>query len=317
MNNDSRQPDFPVSQKIYGRLLLAYPRSHRAKYGAAMAQLFRDQCRDAWSESRNWGLLKLWLRVLPDLVSTSILERLAAMKEKKSMSSKLSNLSSFRQPLPIAAFVSVFVVVFMAVMVTSTVITFILPEFYASTARIKVESDTPAVDGKSPVYDPYFVQTAFEIMQSQIVLNPVINKLNLNSTWGTKYNGGSPLRTEDTIQLLKQRMSLTPERNTELVQIKVYSEDKDEAAKIANAVAESYRNYRLAHAPENLKGSQDNYDRVQIVDSAQPGKMPVRPNKPLNIALGGIIGIVGGTVIGAVAALIAVFIQKRVRKSAI
>ena len=64
MKNNPPLPDFSVSQKFYGRLLLAYPRSHRAEYGAAMAQLFRDQCRDAWNESQNWGLMKLWMRVL-------------------------------------------------------------------------------------------------------------------------------------------------------------------------------------------------------------------------------------------------------------
>ena len=35
------------SQKIYEHLLAAYPKAHREEYGAAMSQLFRDQCRDA------------------------------------------------------------------------------------------------------------------------------------------------------------------------------------------------------------------------------------------------------------------------------
>src|SRR5580698_8245174 len=94
---------FQISQTIYDRLLVAYPQSHRAEYGAAMAQLFRDQCRDAWNESRNWGLVKLWLRVLPDLASTSIMERLAASRKRKTMSEKISNLSGSRFT-PTAAF---------------------------------------------------------------------------------------------------------------------------------------------------------------------------------------------------------------------
>src|ERR1035441_9123540 len=36
------------SQNIFERLLVAYPKAHRVEYGAAMSQLFRDQCRDAW-----------------------------------------------------------------------------------------------------------------------------------------------------------------------------------------------------------------------------------------------------------------------------
>ena len=88
--------ELSISQSIYRRLLFAYPKRHRVEYGAAMGQLFRDQCRDAWNESRNWGLLKLWLRVLPDLASTSIWERLAALNERKTMNDKLANLSTFR-----------------------------------------------------------------------------------------------------------------------------------------------------------------------------------------------------------------------------
>jgi hypothetical protein len=47
MKKIPQHPDFPVSEKIYRRLLRAYPKAHRAEYGPAMAQLFRDQCRDA------------------------------------------------------------------------------------------------------------------------------------------------------------------------------------------------------------------------------------------------------------------------------
>jgi hypothetical protein len=66
MGQNSTISALAVSQKIFERLLLAYPKAHRAEYGPAMAQLFRDQCRDAWNESQRWGVMKLWLRVLPD-----------------------------------------------------------------------------------------------------------------------------------------------------------------------------------------------------------------------------------------------------------
>src|SRR5450759_5105390 len=206
-----------VSQKIYGRLLLAYPKAHREEYGPAMAQLFRDECRDAWSESQGWGVAKLWLRVLPDLVKTSIIERLAALNERKSMSDKMTALIQ-----PRTAFLKVFVVVFLLILCASVTVTFLLPESYASTARIKVENDQPTTG-----YNPYFIQTQFEIMQSQVVLDPVIDKLNLNVEWGKKYNNGETngetLKTTETMEILKQRMGLAPVRNTKLVSITVYS----------------------------------------------------------------------------------------------
>ena len=244
MKSNPPPTDFFLPQEIYGRLLLAYPRAHRTEYGAAMAQLFRDQCRDAWNDSGKWGLLKLWLRVLPDLVSTSILERLAAMKGKKSMNDKLANLFGFRAA-PAMTFFRVFVAVFLLVVVTSVVITFILPEAYASTARIKVEQDTAATPSVTAGYNPYFLQTTFEIIESQVVLDPVIEKLKLNEKWGKKYNNGVVLKTADTLQLLQQRLALQPVRNTYLINVTAYSEDRNEAAQIANAVVESYGEYRL------------------------------------------------------------------------
>ena len=135
MKNNPRQLDFPVSEKIYRCLLLAYPGSHRAKYGAAMAQLFRDQCRDAWNESQNWGVMKLWIRVLPDLVKHFIIERLAALNERKSMSDKMTALIQ-----PRTIFLKVFAAVFLITVFASLVITYILPETYASKAEIMLRN---------------------------------------------------------------------------------------------------------------------------------------------------------------------------------
>ena len=62
--------------------------------------------------------------------------------------------------------------VFLLVVITATIVTFILPESYSSKARIKVERDTtdiPGVSGPNQmagVYDPYFIQTEFEVIQS-------------------------------------------------------------------------------------------------------------------------------------------------------
>jgi len=49
-------------------------------------------------------------------------------------------------------------------------------------------------------------------------------------------------------------MSLNPVRNTKLIGITVYSEDKNEAARIANAIAEAYRDYRLNIRRQLTKG---------------------------------------------------------------
>lgn len=319
MSSAANRPKFPRSQKFYALLLRAYPCRHREEYGACMARLFRDQCRDAWDESGGWGLVGLWLRVLPDLVKTSIIERLAALNERKSMTDKMAALTQ-----PRTVFLKVFVTVFLIVVLLSVLVTFLLPESYASTARIKVEADQSSVS-----YDPYFLQTQFEIMQSELVLVPVIEKLNLNDLWGKKYFAGQTLKTYETFKILKGRTALAPVRGTKLIAITVYSEDRKENAQIANAISESYQNYRLKLQAElaakkaealpagpekqaaQLEAQMPKLPLVQITDPAEPGRAPVRPNKTLNIVLGVFLGIVVASVIGAIAVLVASRMNKR------
>lgn len=306
MKREARGEEFRLSQVIYERLLLAYPPRHRAEYGAAMAQLFRDQCRDAWDESRNWGLLKLWLRTLPDLASTSILERLAALKERKTMSEKLANLSTLGV-VPKIVFILVFAAVFLVTLIVGTAVTFILPEAYASTARISVEPEPT----KS---DPNFIQTTCELIKSPAVLNSVIDKLKLNVTWGKKYFNGETLKSLETMEILKTRLQIAPLRNTKLIAITAYSDDKNEAAQIANAIADSYRDYRM----ESYNGPKTSPQpaMVQIADPAEPGHAPVRPNKPLNIFISGILGAFFGLAAGTISAFISFKLRNSGRKTA-
>jgi capsular polysaccharide biosynthesis protein len=134
-------------------------------------------------------------------------------------------------------------------------------------------------------------------MQSQAVLGPAIDKLNLDVEWGRKYNGNTPLKTGDTMQLVKQRMSLAPERNTNVVDITVYSEDRNEAARIANAIDDAYSEYRQAAAADQSTAAST--PSGGIVARATPGHAPVRPNKPLNLTLEVLMGIVLGSIVGA------------------
>lgn len=370
MNASPNNRMLAISQKIYTRLLVAYPRAHREAYGAAMIQLFRDQSRDAWKESGNLGLAKLWLRVLPDLARTSLLERLSNFNPHKTMVDKIGGL--FRGPSPTSTFFTVATVVFLLTLGASIIITLLLPNTYASTTRIKVVPDTNLADrgdsGRTS-YDPYFIQTTFEIMESEAVLSNVIATLDLNEKWGDKFNHGAALQTEQTMRLLKNCMMLMPVRNSMLISVTVYSDDPKEAAQIANAVAVSYQDYRalglaeltrqgitamqefneqteaeiektqakmnamgeqlkigsqlspnptpekqaywevqreldqmlrtqnywsLKIEAEKLKAEAPKTSMVQIIDVAEPGRAPVKPNKPVNI----LIGVIGGGFLG-------------------
>jgi uncharacterized protein involved in exopolysaccharide biosynthesis len=124
------------------------------------------------------------------------------------------------------------------------------PTIYQATARVRVERDQSEIMGLSdqrttPAYDPYFIQTEFELFQSEIILGRVIESLDLNRAWGAKHAGGERLRTFETIAMLKSMIELRPVRNTSLIEIRVHSEKPEEAARIANALAEAYRAHRF------------------------------------------------------------------------
>ena len=146
---------------------------------------------------------------------------------------------------------TVILAVFLLVVITATLVTFILPESYVSLARIKVERDQSDVSFLTdprmgaPAYDPYFIQNEFETIKSERVLTNVVANLNLNDDWGKKYNGGPPLKTYESVARLRAMMDLQPVRNTSFIDVKVYSEKPDEAAGLANAVARDYQSYRL------------------------------------------------------------------------
>jgi capsular exopolysaccharide synthesis family protein len=154
---------------------------------------------------------------------------------------------------------TVILAVFLLVVITATLVTFILPESYSSTARIKIERDAPDISGMmerggSSPYDPYFMQTEFELIQSELILGKVIEDLNLNTEWGKKYANGEHLKTSETIAMLKARMELRFVRNTSLIEIRVLNEKPDEAARIANAVAEAYKAHRLEQRMQLSEG---------------------------------------------------------------
>lgn len=239
-----------LSCRCYGCLLRLYPRQHRQAYGQQMAQLFRDQCRDAWNKAGAWGLVGVWLRTLPDLALSSIHEHLAELKGKKSMTEKLSEVAR-PTPTPVKTMLRVALPVFLLVFGLCAIITFLLPEAYSSTARIKLEPQIPLANGQ-PVglrttdsYDPYRTQTELGVIQSSAVLGNVVELMDLNTAWGRKYGGGNRLTTAAAVDILKSRLELRPVRNSTLVEIRVFSEDRHEAARIANAIADAYRELRL------------------------------------------------------------------------
>jgi predicted permease len=75
----TRQPSWSV--RLYAALLWLYPPAFRRQFGPDMRELFVDRWRAEYGRGRRRGVAVLWLRVLADLVSTSALERVSALRE--------------------------------------------------------------------------------------------------------------------------------------------------------------------------------------------------------------------------------------------
>jgi polysaccharide biosynthesis transport protein len=146
---------------------------------------------------------------------------------------------------------TIILAVFLLVVITATLVTFILPESFSSTAKIRIERDQTDIQGMqgpsyANSYDPFFIQTEFELIRSEEILGKVITKLNLNQKWAPKYLGqqGGMLKTQETLRFLRANVSLNTVRNTSLIEITVYSDKPEEAAQLANEVADTYKEYR-------------------------------------------------------------------------
>jgi capsular polysaccharide biosynthesis protein len=282
----SREPKpVALSGKIYERLLALYPSEHRREYGPAMAQLFNDQCRDAWTESRGWGLALLWLRTSIDLVKTSALEHLRVLKRRKSMFNRIV-MALRNDSAPWTTFLALFGTVFVLVLGSSLLFAFLTPEQYASEARIAVaRTFTNAVGEALQSYDPYLIQSQFEMIRSEAVLGRVVKQLNLAESWG-KRSGGGTLSEADTIKLLRERLDLSTVRNTDMINVRFLDHNPSEASRIANALAETYRDLSWEKRQSTTGVETSNSRFVLIVEHAMPGLRPIWPNKYLIVFLG-------------------------------
>ncbi len=146
--------------------------------------------------------------------------------------------------------------VILLVVVTGTAVTLTLPKTYVADARILVREDSMDVDvferQMTSVYNPFFLRTQYEIIQSRQILYQVINNLNLQQVWGEKTESGTITR-EDAFRALVNSIKVEQYRDTSLIAIRVFREDPDECARIANEVAAVYRDQRLTAKRHEIK----------------------------------------------------------------
>ncbi len=148
---------------------------------------------------------------------------------------------------------------FLIVVATGTAITLMLPKTYMASTRIAVRRELPDVGvfeqgrGVSPgqQYDPFFLRTQFEILQSRSILHDVIQQMGLREHFGQAYHPeGQPLSLQDAYTLLQRSMRVHQYRDTNLIELQIWRSHpaetaREDAARIANKVVEVFRDKRM------------------------------------------------------------------------
>jgi capsular exopolysaccharide synthesis family protein len=144
---------------------------------------------------------------------------------------------------------------FLLVLITAAVVTYFQPREYQSSIFIEVRStaQNPRMfstgDPNMPIHDPQLAPTVFQVIQRTGVLYPVIDDLKLQDKW-TK-DGFRPSR-EQAYQMLRSKLDVDEVRNTDLLQISVFSTDPQEAADIANKIVAVYQDKRVEEEKDIL-----------------------------------------------------------------
>ncbi len=185
------------------------------------------------------------------------------------------------------------------VVITGTAYTFTLPKMYAAQARIEVNQDSveidpfnPSMGGGGRAYDPYFLRTQFEIIQSKPILYEVINRLNLQEIWGKK---DEKIPKEVACKILLSSLEVSQYRDTNLIALNAKRQDPKEAARIANELANVYRDARLNLKQKEMTRAMDALGRElekqqEKVDAAEQRVEKLRQELDITVLPGTFAG---------------------------
>lgn len=162
-------------------------------------------------------------------------------------------------------------ITFTAILASAVISFFVMKPVYQATATLII-SKTPS-NGDSEVqyndlmmYDK-LVKTYAELAKSNLVANETISRTGYSMT---------------ALQLQKS-LTVTPETDTQIMDISVENGDPQKALNLTNSLA--------AVLEEKVKTMMNTNDGVKILDEAQLPKSPVKPRKLLNIVIAGFLGL--------------------------
>jgi len=146
------------------------------------------------------------------------------------------------------------------VALSGTSYTLMLDKIYMASTTIRVREDAMDIDvfDRQMVnsFNPFFLKTEFEVIQSRTILSTVLDKLNLQQKWSQREeNKGGLIPRNICMSILEGSVYVNQYRDTSLIEIQVYRDDQDEAQRIANEVADVYRDHRQSTKRGEVRAS--------------------------------------------------------------
>lgn len=170
-------------------------------------------------------------------------------------------------------FLIILIITLTATFISAIVSFFALDPVYEASTTLMVNKDkneeSSIINYQDVMLNQKLVVTYGEISKSRSVLDKVINDLNLDMEF----------------EELKEKITVTPVKDTEIMKIKVQDKDPKVAKKIANKIPQVFTEevIRITKA-----------DSVQVIDYAKVPKNPIKPNKMMNVAIAFVLGIMIG-----------------------
>ena len=157
-----------------------------------------------------------------------------------------------------------------AMLVSGIISFFVLSPIYQTKTTLIVNSDkapgTNVVTGDQISVSQKLAVTYGEIIKSKVVLDEVAKEL--------KIKGG--------YSEIEKKLSVSPVTDTQILEVSVQDHNPKRAADIANAIPKAFTKEvkRITKA-----------NNVEVIDKAIVPKIPVKPNKIMNIAIAGVLGV--------------------------
>lgn len=159
------------------------------------------------------------------------------------------------------------------VILAGIVITFYTPKKYMASTVIQVRRDSSDLDvfsREQAIYDPLFLRTQFQIIQSDTIIAEVVKRLKLDEILpkAYKYDALTPEKISDlTVALISDSMKANQYRDTDLIEVQIRlkelggeGEEEDAprlVAEVANTIAEVYRDQSLKRKRDGVKRALD------------------------------------------------------------